>query len=589
MKKKIILTLCILILLVSAVSATNTILCYQETTNDSFVTAINPTVADGDCGIYNGSYSWKGNWLTTDVRKIQKAFDGNWTLQSVAEINTSNGAAYFFMNYTIPSGANDRSLLRFSGHDITATGQNISLLGVDFSTGKLQFRISAILRDEGGGAVNDDRINVTIWNESSSKWEILFASGSLGSAIVREEAMWWNVTDITNLSLTFIDETTNTQITGETFSIFLEKSDFSNTFSTTTNPFVIPNLDVDLFTKLKVSSTNYPERQYLNIDLRGGTRSSPVNFTVYLINNTIGSEVLFNIVSTDGLAPLENVRTVFTKIINGTSTVVAEEISDFAGQVVLTLDQDTQYTINFSKTGFEDRTILLEPKNADYLIQMVSTVGAYNQSVHEGIRYRFEPVNTVLNNNTKYNFTFTLNSTVWEVTNCTLKLFNGTILLSQSSSFTSTSCFIRIELNTSIMTDIIAEGIYELDSQFEFTATQNYKVIFNYIGEFSLKSFLDDLSDFGMAGFDDFGRMILALIVIFIITVIAAREVSFANQEVLILLVIAQVWLFSSVNWLFLNFTPIPTIAGFDLKKYIIAILVTMAGGAFLIEKFTKT
>ena len=148
------------------------------------------------------------------------------------------------------------------------------------------------------------------------------------------------------------------------------------------------------------------------------------------------------------------------------------------------------------------------------------------------------------------------------------------------------------------MTDIIAEGIYELDSQFEFTATQNYKVIFTYIGQFSLKNFLDDLSDFGMAGFDDFGRMILALIVIFIITALAAQQVGFENREVLILIVIAQVWFFSSVNWLFLNFTPIPNITEtvngveiiiFNTKKYIIAILVTMAGGAFLIEKFTKT
>lgn len=396
----------------------------------------------------------------------------------------------------------------------------------------------------------------------------------------------FNMSPVLSTKIFFFDEKSETLIESETFSVFLEKTGFSNTFTgITDNPHTLTGLEEGLY-KLKASSTNYAERQYLDLNISNVTTTF---LNVYLINNTIGSEVLFNIVSVDGLAPLENVRTVFTKIINGTSTVVSEEDSDFAGQIVLTLDPDTQYTINFSRTGFEDKTILLEPKNSVYLIQMVSTVGAYNQSVYEGIRYRFEPVNTVLNNNTKYNFTFTLNSTVWPLTNCTLKLFNGTILLSQTSSFTSSSCFIRIELNTSDMTNILSEATYELDSQFEFVVSQQYKVIFTYIGEFSLKSFLDDLSDFGMAGFDDFGRMILALIVIFIITVIAAREIGFANQEVLILLVIAQVWLFSSVNWLFLNFTPIPTIAGFDLKKYIIAILVTMAGGAFLIEKFTKT
>ncbi len=561
MKPKLILTLCILIILSSLVSATNNILCYQESANDSTVTATNPTVEEGDCGIYNGSYAFFGDVGDKDV-----IIDGDWTGQV-----TQTGDTYILINYTVPLGTLNSiwqySVGGFGKTNVTVPNDcNLDILQLNWSHSPV---------------VNVSCKNGTDWIDMG----LVGASGDF----FREEAIWWNVTDITSLNLTFIDEVSNTEIAGETFSIFLEKSDFSITTSAVTNPFVIPNLDVDLFTKLKVSSTNYPERQYLNIDLTSGTRNSSVNFIVYLINNTIGNQILFNIVSVDGLAPLEDVRTVFTKVINGTSTLVAEETSDFAGQVVLTLNPDTQYTINFSKTGFQDRTILLEPKNADYLIQMVSTVGAYNQSVHEGIRYSFQPSNTVLNNNTKFNFTFTLNSTVWPLTNCTLKLFNGTIFLSQSSSFTSTSCFIRIELNTSIMTDIIAEGIYELDSQFEFTATQNYKVIFNYIGEFSLKSFLDDLSDFGMAGFDDFGRMILALIVIFIITVIAAREIGFANQEVLILLVIAQVWFFSSVNWLFLDFTPIPTIAGFNLKKYIIAILVTMAGGAFLIEKFTKS
>ena len=95
-----------------------------------------------------------------------------------------------------------------------------------------------------------------------------------------------------------------------------------------------------------------------------------------------------------------------------------------------------------------------------------------------------------------------------------------------------------------------------------------------------------------MAGFDDFGRFMLTLIVIFIITALAARGIvgftSFTNPEVVVIIVIAQVWFFSRVNWLFMDFAPIPTILGFDLKKYIIAILVTLAGFAFFEKKFTS-
>ena len=395
----------------------------------------------------------------------------------------------------------------------------------------------------------------------------------------------FNMTPVNSAKLSFFDENSEALIVGESFSVFMETTGFSQIFSgITDNPHSITELPNGLY-KLKASSSNYPERQYLDLNISNTTTTL---LNIYLINNTLGSEVTFSIVSKDGLAPLENVRTIFTKTINGTKTIVAEEESDFAGQVVVTLDENTQYTINFSKTNFEVRIIQLEPKNSDYLIQLVSTVGAYNQSVHEGIRYRFEPVNTVLNNNTKFNFTFTLNSTVWEITNCTLRLKNGTILLSETSSFVSTGCFIRIEQDTFNMTNITAEAIYVLDSQFEFTVSQQYKILFTYVGQFSLKNFLDDLSDFGMAGFDDFGRMILALIVIFIITALAAQKIGFSNPEVLIFLVVAQVWFFSSVNWLFLDFAPIPTIAGFNLKKYIIAILVSMAGGAFVVKKFTE-
>jgi len=291
-------------------------------------------------------------------------------------------------------------------------------------------------------------------------------------------------------------------------------------------------------------------------------------------------------VSVDGLAPLENVRTVFTKIIDGINTIVAEEDSDFAGQVVLNLNDDTQYTINFSKTDYEDQTITLEPKNSDYLIKMVSTIGRYNISVHEGIRYSFSPSNTVLNNNTKYNFTFTLNSTVWPVTNCTLKLKNGTTVLNETSSFTSNSCFIRIEQDTFSMTNITSEAIYELQSIYEFTVSQQYSVIYTYEGEFSLKNFLDDISDFSMAGFDSFGRMILAFIVIFVILAMAAMKIGFENKEIFLFMFWGLVGFFSFVGWFTLGLDTMPT--GLGLKKYFIFYLVTLVCGGFIINKFRR-
>jgi len=382
------------------------------------------------------------------------------------------------------------------------------------------------------------------------------------------------------LNITFKNEMDDTIIEGETFSIYLETTGFSQLY-TNSNPFKV-NLTTTGTYNAKVSSTNYPSREYVIEVLEAEN-----DLILYFINSTDSDEITFNIVSSEGLAPLEDVFAVFTRLIGGTWTAIAEEYSDYAGQVKLDLDSNYEYTINFSKTNYETQIISLEPTESEYLIQMVSTIGAYNQSVHEGIRYRFEPSDTVLNNNTKYNFTFTLNSTVWGVTGCALYLKNGSILLDSTSSYTSSSCFLRIEQDTFNMTTITSEVVYQIGSTYNFTVSQQYSVIYTYEGDFSLKNFLDDLTDFSMAGFDSFGRMMLVLIVIFVITALVAQKISFTNPEVLTFLVIAQVWFFSYVNWLSLDFTPIPTIIGFDLKKYIIAILISLAGGAFVMRKFT--
>ena len=149
--------------------------------------------------------------------------------------------------------------------------------------------------------------------------------------------------------------------------------------------------------------------------------------------------------------------------------------------MILVLDENHNYKINFSKTNYEDKTINLEPTDSRYVIELTSTIGAYNQSVYEGITYEFSPSNIVLNNNTLYNFTFTLNSSIWDVTNCTLRLYNGTsILLNETSSSSSNSCFISTEQSTFDMTNITSEAIYELNSEFEFTVIQQYKVIYTY-------------------------------------------------------------------------------------------------------------
>jgi len=77
----------------------------------------------------------------------------------------------------------------------------------------------------------------------------------------------------------------------------------------------------------------------------------------------------------------------------------------------------------------------------------------------------------------------------------------------------------------------------------------------------------------------------MALISIFaVLYCVASKEhgLGLKDEEALLVLAIMLTWLFSYIGWFTIDYTPIPT----DwLKQYILAILVTLTGGAFIYKK----
>ena len=389
-----------------------------------------------------------------------------------------------------------------------------------------------------------------------------------------------NLTVISAVKAYFYDEMSEELIEGETFSVYVEKSDYSNTFTAATNPYTLVGLTNGLY-ELKASSTNYPSREYFDVNV---SNESTTNINIYLINST-DSETKTFLVRGSAINALDNVNIDFYRLIGGNSKLVAQEITDFDGAATINLDENYKYIINFTKSGFNTQTIELEPVEDEYVITMIRGIDEYNASVYEELRYSFSPSDLILNNNTNYNFSFSLNSSNFDLENCTMKLKNGTDILSESSVYTSPSCFLEIEQNTRTMTNITSEVTYWIEGN-DYIVSQQYAVIDTYEGDFSLKNFLDDLTNFGEAGFDGFGRMILAFIVIFAIVFLAARELSITNHELLLAIVWALVGLFSYINWFYLDYAPMPDILG--LKKYFIFYLVTLLAGAFMIKKVTE-
>lgn len=570
MNKKYIIYITMLALLIGVVFASNNLWCYQETAN----------VSTSCGGLSTGAYSC-GNESVWGVgaSECKDTYDGDFgTFGSGANAGPDQPAV-LYINYTKPITVTSPAYWVVKVHNVPTTNYSLSPC---WQNSTIQLKIESKIVGP-----SSKYSNLSCWNNTA--WQSINKSDSCadcGEAIY-EEAIYWNVTNSTGINITFRDEVTNTLITGQSFTAYLERINFSSSFSGITNSsHVIEPLLARLYTQMKVSSGDYPEREYLNIDLRGGQINAPINYTVYLVNSSIGQEVKFTALD-PSLAPIDDVTLDFVRIFNGSRATVAQEVTDFDGSATLYLDPNYEYEINVTRAGFADRQISLEPSDTLYFINLERETDIQNFSFGTGITYNFGPSHRVLSNNTIYNFTFNLNSSYWDITNCTLFLYNETGIIKQNSSdFTNRYCNITILEDTKNNTFVRTIALYVLNGTHSVSVNDQYTILYTYVGEFSLRNFLDDLSNFGEAGFNSFTRMLIALIVIIIVTAMAARFVGFDNTVGLLGIVWALLGLFSYINWFNLNIQAIPDIGG--LRQYIIFYLMSILIAGYLIERFMR-
>lgn len=181
----------------------------------------------------------------------------------------------------------------------------------------------------------------------------------------------FNMTPVSAVQIHYYDEISEALIFGETFSTYLETTGFSNTYGGITgNPYSISGLSSGLY-ELKASSSNYPERQYLDVNVTNTTTTGiNVYLSFYLINTTLGAERTFVVKDLGNSELLEDVTVNFTRVINGTNTIIAQEETDYAGACKLYLDDDYEYKIVFEKNSYKTKTINLEPSDSSYTVYL---------------------------------------------------------------------------------------------------------------------------------------------------------------------------------------------------------------------------
>ena len=396
------------------------------------------------------------------------------------------------------------------------------------------------------------------------------------------------------INFTIIDEQNGSLVNGTAEIVF----NFNGT-----NPTETFTRSVTL--KQKFSTCIFPPEESLTSSFTA-TYSAPLYQERVL---TVDSTILSNITQLRNLTLLQSANGIFATFklidsfsnplsdVTGTMKLSSGEIieirnTDDGGTVTFFVDPDVTYTFTFTITGFKTNTFSLRITTTDIItVTMESEEEALQASIYTGIDYFFEPSNTILNNNTDINFVFNMTSSFWNITGCVLRLKNTTTILSSSAAtFNGSQCIIPITLNTGNQTLIISEATYELNSTFNNTVSVQYSVIPTSQGPFSLKTFIDDINSFVSAGFDNFARFLLAIFIIIAIVGWGSLELSAlrGEEEILVGLTIALVFVFSYIGWLNIPLETFPNIRGLPenwLNQWMMFVLTLLGGGSFILRK----
>jgi hypothetical protein len=309
--------------------------------------------------------------------------------------------------------------------------------------------------------------------------------------------------------------------------------------------------------------------------------NSTTSLTLYLLPTILGTYAHY-VTQTSSGQPLSGVLVFITRVLNGVTINIASGLTDSAGLYSVWLDPTVSYDLQFSKTGYATNSFSGVPNTGGQQITVYMTptgsTGTYVQNgtgIATNLSITITPVNSTLNNNTIYTFTF--NASGAYITHIYMNItdINGVSLGSADGTG-----IISVNINTSNYTRLI--GSYRVDTSTEsYSFTKTWMIGDYYTGDYSLFAFMTGWDLYGFAY--DYWRWIIVLVVLIsAIGGLSAIEVIDTNESK-IGMGIFIIWAFSFVGWLTINIAIIsPTNSFYALNQFAnqfgIAILSTIGG-----------
>ena len=388
------------------------------------------------------------------------------------------------------------------------------------------------------------------------------------------------------LNISFKDESDfdiiNASISTSTFEYYLGDGTVTKTFNfiNTTENFnyefcATPNrtLNVDSFLQYK-QGTDYPQRvadppiiEYTNVT---------TNTILYLLSTIDGIFVTFQVINPANQV-LSGVEVTATREIQSEDVAVGIGATGASGTVTFWLTPDFEHTFLFEKTGISSVEESFPPTQSSYTITMGGESEVENSTIR-GIDYSITPINTFLENDTTYSFGFILTSSFWDVDNYgfDLRLADGTIITGDTTGTEGTQLTKSYNVNNQTL---IYMDIFWLING-EYTNVTRYWTIQNteYTG-YSIAFFFTRLGlymDSGLFGIDDFGRYLIAFVILFLSVGLMGHKFGISSPLGVLTLTFAIVFFLDVVTGI------IPTIGGAtngieNLPTYLAGLMLTLA------------
>jgi len=300
---------------------------------------------------------------------------------------------------------------------------------------------------------------------------------------------------------------------------------------------------MNYFTILQYESDGYPQRIYQD---SGTLTNVTTNRTLYLLKSTEGIYVTFQVINKIEQG-IPGVKVVATRKISGSEVIVGSGYTGADGGVTFWLNPDEEHTFFFSKEGYNNYTTSLYPTQSSYTIQLSTGITEEIKNYIRGISYYIYPKNTYLQNDTVYNFNFTIVTSYWSLEEFGFNLTDEDgNLLDEVSSSSDIGGTVGVDLNTGNNERIVMTYYWIING----TSSQgkaSWIVLDMSENGYSIKRFVDDFVSYigaGLFGMDEFGVGLILFFIVFVFAGVMSLQFGMTSPVSVVSIIFALVMFF---------------------------------------------